>query len=151
MNDNHFTLLYEMVRFVKENYEPFKDVHEDDLALMMYTSYEEGTIMPIITGSGPSMGIVACYEYWKVTQEYLDKLGATEGQTMPVPSNGERSGDILFCPILVLSNRLRGKAFNLTRLALSQLEHEYPDAPGIYRWVLKEQKLHYMPFNSKEG
>ncbi len=151
MAEHYYSLLNDIARFVKHNYEPFMEVSEEDIALMLVPSYDTGTFFPIIAGSGPNADLIAFYEYWTITSEYLERLANANGDGLPLPTQGDRDGDILFCPIAVISQEFRGKAFNLTRIALAKLQQEYPEADGLYRWVLKEQKLHHIPFKRKEG
>jgi hypothetical protein len=140
-------ILRQYAKFVKENYEPWKDWHEDDIATYFIRSTREGTVVPIYVG-GELVGI---YEYWRITSRYLKVLRAMTGEeTFPLPEPGDREGEITFFPMTVIAEGWRDKTMLLSRLMQFKLQKENPKLAGVYRWVLKRRRLRYMPFREKK-
>ena len=142
--------LNDIAEFVKDHYDPWLNVPRDDISLWLMRTYQEGTFIPIISGSGNKGEIIAFYEYWLIKQSYVDRMKKNTGQEFIMPDDGERDGDILFIPIAVIHSDYRDKTFSLSRIVQQKFMEEFPNAPGLYRWVLKDQRLRFMPWRRKD-
>lgn len=132
--------------FVYEHYKPWESLSVEDIAAWLMPSYLDGTLVPFIVG--PEM--IALYEYWLITDEYLLKLEAAQGNELPLPSREERHGKIPFFPVTVIHQNYVGKGYGITRIATEvAIKTLFPDADGLYRWVLKGNRLGYLPFRRK--
>lgn len=128
--------------FVQTNYEPWCGLSKEDIAKWLFPSYIDGTLVPFIVGAE----MIALYEYWLITSDYLKRLEDAQGGAMPVPSLADRHGTIPFFPITVIHRKYVGKGYGITRLATEVAMNLFPDADGLYRWVLKGNRLGYLPF-----
>ncbi len=147
VDDLIFTLKH-YAEFVKENYGPWKDWHEDDIATYFLKSVKNGSILTIYIGSH----LAALYEYWTITPRYLKVLKAMTGEeTFPLPQDGDREGEIIFFPMAIISQRYRHITDRLTRMMRDEMLLNDPDLAGVYRWVLSRKRLRFMPFKKKEG
>lgn len=137
--------------FTKANYEPWEDMLEDDIAMYLITSVRDGTIIPIYVREN----VVAFYEYWRVTPKYLKLLRTIKGNDDWInylPSQEDRDGDgsIIFFPLAVVDKAYRPYTGTLTNMCVDLLRKDYPDLKGHYRWVLKEERLKYVPYRDKK-
>ena len=95
--------------------------------------------------------MVAFYEYWLITDEYLKKLddSSKSGGGFIVPELEDRRGIIPFAPLAVIHKDFLGRGFGLARILAEDLSLRNPEYSGIYRWVLNEGRLGYIPFRKE--
>ena len=141
-----FDFLGKIAGFAKENFEPWEDLDIEDLEQWFLQSYIEGTLLPILVGDE----VVAVYEYWQVTEEYIQKAKDAEGSDLPIPTKEEREGTILFFPVGIVGKDYLGKGFGLTKIGVKHIHKRFPDKPGFYRWMLKGNRIRFIRFKEDE-
>lgn len=141
-----FDFLGKIARFAKENFEPWEDLPIEDLEQWFLQSYIDGTIIPILVGDE----VIAVYEYWLVTEDYVRKLKEAEGSDLPIPTPEERKGTIVFFPVGISGRDYLGKGYGLTKIGTKHIRKRFPDKPGFYRWMLKGNRLRFIRFKEDE-
>ncbi len=146
--DQAIELLYVSTKFVKDNYTPFKSMKEVDILNYLTPSWADGTFSFVMVRDR----MVAFYEYWLITDEYLKKLdnASKAGEGFIVPELEDRRGIIPFAPLAVIHKDFLGRGFGLTRIVAEDLSLRNPEYSGIYRWVLNEGRLGYIPFRKED-
>ena len=137
----------EMAEFIKANYEPWQDWLVDDIAMYILPSVKAGTIIDIPVGGE----LQAIYEYWPITPKYLKMVRSVRGNDDWVnylPSEGDRDGDgaIIFFPLAVIAKDWRDETGPSTKLCIKKIRKLYPNLRGHYRWVLKEERVKFVPY-----
>jgi hypothetical protein len=134
-------ILRDMATFIKDNYEPWKELPEDNILLYLTNSFKEGTLIPLIGGFGEKTEILAVFQYWNVTRDYIRRARfSTNG--LPTPTQSERSGDIMLFPITVISERFADA--KITQLLNRKIWADYPDIEGYYRYVLRNGSIRFV-------
>lgn len=126
-------ILRDMAKFVKENYEPWKELAEDDIMLYLTDSFNKGTLMTLVGGFGKTTEIIAVYQYWMVTRDYV-RRARFSSNGLPTPTSTERKGDIMFFPIMVIGESYRDA--KITRMINRKIWKDFPEIEGYYRYVL---------------
>lgn len=132
-------------RFTKENYAPWKDLHEDDTVLWLLDSWKKQLIFPLLIGSIDHTEIVALYQFWLVSTEYIRSARNNRSGILDIPSASEQ-GKELFCPLSIVGEKWQDKGFRISWIINQKVGTQFPSAEGYHRWVLKSQRVKFIKF-----
>ena len=133
-------ILRDMATFIKENYEPWKELPEDDILIYLTDSFQEGTLVPLVGGFGELTEIIAVYQYWRVTRGYVRRARFSDNG-LPTPTIDERRGDIMLFPITVIGEKFRD--CKITQLMNRKIWADFPEIEGYYRYVLRNGSIKF--------
>lgn len=134
-------ILKDMASFIKDNYEPWKELPRSDILIYLTDSFKDGTLIPLVGGFGDKTEIIAVYQFWNVTRGYIRRAKfSTNG--LPTPVGSERQGDIMFFPITVIGEKYIGT--KTTQLINRKIWADYPDIEGYYRYALSSGDIKFV-------
>lgn len=131
--------------FIKENYEPWKDLHEDDMVLWLLDSWNSELIFPMVVGTHDQTEIIALYQFWMVSPNYLRKVKDQRGVALEIP-NFKEGGDKLFCPLSVIGEKWQDPRYKVSWMINQKVGDTFPEHDGYHRWVLQNQRVKFIKF-----
>jgi len=131
--------------FIKENYEPWKDLHEDDTVLWLIDSWKKGLIIPLLVGSLDHTEIVAIYQFWQVSPDYIKTVKDGRNKMLKLPGKFDL-GNELFCPLAVVGENWKDKGLRHSWTINQKVGAQFPSADGYHRWVLQSQRVKFIKF-----
>jgi len=131
--------------FVKDNYEPWKDLHEDDTVLWLLDSWKKRLIFPLLVGSQECTEIIALYQFWQVSPDYIRRIKFSTLTELQLPGSND-GGQELFCPLAVVGEKWRNTGLRHSWIINQKVGAQFPKMTGYHRWVLKSQRVKFIKF-----